>query len=242
LRLAGTAPYPMAKKASKRYQKAADLVKEGHAYPLSEAAELVKQFPAPKFDQTVTLSFNLGVDPRKTDQKVSGTCTLPHGSGQNVRVLVFARGDAAKAATEAGAEFVGFDDLIEKVKGGFTDFDAAIATPEAMAEVRKLGKILGPRGLMPNPRTGTVTDDTATAVDAFKAGKVPFKLDRNANVAVRIGKVSFDSNKLVENARTIIDAVLRAKPSGSKGNFVRNLTMAASMSPGVPIDGTEYVN
>jgi len=230
----------MSKKQSKRYQKAAALVKAQHKYPLSEATELVKQFPAPKFDQTVTLSFNLGVDPRKTDQKVSGTCTLPHGSGQNVRVLVFAQGDAATAATEAGADHVGYLELIEKVKGGFTDFDAAIATPEAMAEVRKLGKVLGPRGLMPNPRTGTVTDDTAAAVKAFQAGKVPFKLDRNANVAVRIGKVSFDGDKLVENARTIIDAVLRAKPSNAKGNFVRNLTMAASMSPGVPIDASEY--
>ena len=176
---------------SKRYRAAAEKVDTRKKYPLAEAISVLKQMPATKFDQTVTLSFRLGVDPKQSDQMVRGTCPLPHGSGKNVRVLVFAEGAAAQAARDAGAEFVGYKDMIEKCQQGFQDFDVAIATPACMAEVRKLGKVLGPRGLMPNPKTGTVTDDTAKAVKEVKAGRVEFKLDKNGNVAVPVGKFSF---------------------------------------------------
>lgn len=232
----------MAKHRSKRYKKAVALVTLGKSYPLPEAVALVKQFPGPKFDQSVTISFKMGVDPRKSDQMVRGTCPLPHGSGKKVRVAVFAQGAAAEAARAAGAEFVGYEDLIEKVKGGFLDFDSAIATPDAMAEVRKLGKVLGPRGLMPNPKTGTVSDDTAKAVLAVKAGQVDFKLDRNGNISVPVGKVSFDPEKLVENTRAVIESVVRAKPSTAKGNYLQGATLAATMSPGVPVENSELVH
>jgi len=230
----------MPKHRSKRYQKAAALVKAGQTYPLAEAVTLVKQFPAPKFDQSVTVSFHMGVDPRKSDQMVRGTCPLPHGSGKKVRVAVFAQGAAAEAARAAGAEFVGFEDLIEKVKGGFLDFDSAIATPEAMNEVRKLGKVLGPRGLMPNPKTGTVSDDTAKAVQAVKAGQVDFKLDKSGNISVPVGKVSFQPQQLVENTRAVIEAVIRAKPATAKGNYLQSATLAATMTPGVAVEPSEY--
>jgi len=170
----------MAKHRSKRYQKAVTLVETGKSYGLEEAVSTVKKFPAPKFDPTVTVSFHLGVDPRKSDQMVRGSVSLPHGTGKNVRVAVFAAGAAADAAKAAGAEFVGFEDLIKQVQGGFTDFDVAIATPEAMTEVRKIARVLGPRGLMPNPKTGTVTDDTAKAVNEVKAGRIDYKLDKTA--------------------------------------------------------------
>lgn len=226
----------MAHKRSKRYQKAVQLVEAGKSYTLADAAELLKKFPAPKFDQTVTLSFRMGVDPRKSDQMVRDTCALPHGSGQDVRVAVFATGEAAEAAKAAGAEFVGYEDLIKRVQEGFTDFDVAIATTAAMAEVRKIARVLGPRGLMPNPKTGTVTDDTAKAIKEVKAGRVDYKLDKNGNISVAIGKVSFDSVQLAENAAAIVDSVLRAKPPTAKGNYVQAVTMAATMSPGVEIE------
>ncbi len=209
------------------------------AYPLTEAVELLRKLPTPKFDQTVTISFRMGVDPRKSDQMVRGTCPLPHGSGKQVTVAVFATGAAADAAREAGAEHVGFEDLIEKVKGGFLDFDSAIATPEAMAEVRKLGRVLGPRGLMPNPKTGTVTDDTAAAIKAVKAGQVDFKLDRNGNISVTVGRAAFTPDQLVDNVRAVIDAVIRAKPAAAKGNYLRGATLAATMTPGIAIDSSE---
>lgn len=227
------------KKRSKRYKKAASLVTVGKTYPLPEAVALVKQFPAPKFDQSVTISFKMGVDPRKSDQMVRGTCALPHGSGKKVRVAVFAQGVAAEAARAAGAEIVGLEDLIEKVKGGFLDFDNAIATPDAMAEVRKLARILGPRGLMPNPKTGTVTDDTGKAVSAVMGGQVTFKLDRNGNISVPMGKVSFEPEKLVENARAVIEAVVRSKPATAKGNYLQTATLAATMTPGVGVEAGE---
>jgi large subunit ribosomal protein L1 len=172
---------------------------------------------------------------------VRGTCPLPHGSGKTVRVLVFATGAAAEAAKEAGAEFVGFEDLIKKVQGGFQDFDVAVATPAAMAEVRKLGKVLGPRGLMPNPKTGTVTDDTATAVKEVKAGRVEFKLDKNANIAVPVGKFSFDETSLLENGSAVIDAVVKARPATAKGAFVEAITLAATMSPGLGVDPSPFL-
>lgn len=231
----------MANKRSKRYRAAAEQVDGSRKYPLSEAIKTLKGLPAPKFDQTVTLSFKLGVDPKQSDQMVRGTCPLPHGSGKNVRVLVFATGAAAEAAREAGAEFVGYDDLLKKVTGGFSDFDVAIATPSAMAEVKKLGKVLGPRGLMPNPKTGTVTDDTAKAVKEVKAGRVEFKLDKNANIAVPVGKFSFDETALMENGSAVIDAVVKARPATAKGAFVENITLSATMSPGVTVDAAPFL-
>jgi large subunit ribosomal protein L1 len=228
------------KDRSKRYRACADLVDPQKTYPLPEAVDLLKKLPPTKFDQTVTLSFKLGVDPRQSDQMVRGTCPLPHGSGKTVRVLVFAQGQAAIAAQEAGAEYVGFEDLIKKCQAGFQDFDVAIATPAAMAEVRKLGKILGPRGLMPNPKTGTVSDDTAKAVREVKAGRVEFKLDKNGNVAVPMGKFSFQSEALVTNGLAVIDAVVKARPHAAKGKFVHSVTMSATMTPGLRIDASAY--
>src|SRR2546421_2379774 len=189
----------MQRNRSKRYRAAAQQLDRAKAYTLNEAVGVLKGMPPTKFDQTVTLSFRLGVDPKQSDQMVRGTCPLPHGSGKTVRVLVFAEGESAQAARDAGAEFVGFKDMIQKCQEGFQDFDVAVATPAAMAEVRKLGKVLGPRGLMPNPKTGTVTDDTAKAVREVKAGRVEFKLDKNGNVAVPVGRFSFEENALVEN-------------------------------------------
>ena len=226
---------------SKRYRAAAEKVDVKKSLPLAEAITALKSLPAPKFDQTVTLSFRLGVDPKQSDQMVRGTCPLPNGSGKNVRVLVFAEGNAAQAARDAGAEFVGFKDMIEKCVGGFQDFDVAVATPAAMAEVRKLGKVLGPRGLMPNPKTGTVTEDTAKAVREVKAGRVEFKLDKNGNVAVPVGKFSFAEKALVENGTAVIEAVVKARPSTAKGMFVENVTLSATMSPGLKVDASSFL-
>jgi len=229
------------KKRSKRYRSAVEKVDGKRKYLLAEAIKTLKTLPPVKFDQTVTLSFKLGVDPKQSDQMVRGTCPLPHGSGKNVRVLVFATGPAAEAAKEAGAEFVGYEELIKKVTGGFSDFDVAVATPAAMAEVKKLGKVLGPRGLMPNPKTGTVTDDTAKAVKEVKAGRVEFKLDKNANVAVPVGKFSFADDALLENGSAVIDAVVKARPATAKGSFVEAITIAATMSPGLSVDPAPFL-
>jgi large subunit ribosomal protein L1 len=230
----------MSKPRSKRYQKAAALIEAGKAYPLVDAIGTVKKFPAPKFNPTVTLSFRLGIDPRKSDQMVRGSVSLPHGSGRNVRVAVFAQGAAAEAAKAAGAEFVGYEDLIKRVQEGFVDFDAAIATADAMAEVRKIARVLGPRGLMPNPKTGTVTDDTAKAVREVKAGRIDYKLDKNGNISGSIGKASFEADALLENARAFVDSVVRAKPATAKGNYIEAVTLAASMCPGVPLEAAVY--
>src|SRR5712672_4167222 len=227
---------------SKRYRAAAQQVDRTKDYSLADSVATLKKFSPTKFDQTVTLSFRLGVDPKQSDQMVRGTCPLPHGSGKQVRVLVFAQGQAAETAKEAGAEYVGFEDLIKKCQEGFQDFDVAIATPGAMSEVRKLGKILGPRGLMPNPKTGTVTDDTAKAIREVKAGRVEFKLDKNGNVAVPVGKFSFEENALVENGNAVIDAVVRARPASAKGRYVEGMTISATMSPAVRVDPAPYLN
>ncbi|MES2505705.1 MAG: 50S ribosomal protein L1 [Verrucomicrobiota bacterium] len=226
---------------SKRYKKAAEMVPAGKTFSLEEAAELVRKLPGTKFNQTVTLSFHMGVDPKKGDQMVRGTCPLPHGSGKSVRVAVFATGAAADAAKAAGAEVVGYEDVIAQVKDGKMDFDVAIATPAAMNEVRKLGKQLGPRGLMPNPRTGTVTDDVGGAVKAVKAGRVDFKLDKNGNIAATIGKVAFEVTSLAENGSALIDAIVRAKPASARGKYVQSITLAATMSPALRIDVSKYV-
>src|ERR1700704_1354009 len=226
---------------SKRYRAAAEQVDRTKAYNLSEAVSTLKKFPATKFDQTVTVSFRLGVDPKQSDQMVRGTCPLPHGSGKLVRVLVFAEGAAAKAAKEAGAEYVGFKDMIQKCQEGFQDFDVAIATPEAMGEVRKLGKVLGPRGLMPNPKTGTVTEDTARAVKEVKAGRVEYKVDKAGNIHVPVGKVAFNAVQIEENARAVIDAVSKARPHSVKGTFIQSCTISATMSPPVRVDMKEFI-
>lgn len=232
----------MATNRSKRYRAATEQLDRRKNYNLNDAVATLKKFPPTKFDQTVTVSFRLGVDPKQSDQMVRGTCPLPHGSGKNVRVLVFAEGPAATAAKNAGAEHVGFADLIKKVQEGFQDFDVAVATPAAMAEVRKLGKVLGPRGLMPNPKTGTVTDDTAKAVGEVKAGRVEFKLDKNGNVAVPVGKFSFEEQKLVENGTAVIDAVVKARPATAKGRYLESMTLSATMSPGIPVDPSPYLS
>lgn len=226
---------------SKRYKKALELVDLKKAYPLKSAVEVISKFPKAKFNETVDLAFRLGVDPKQSDQMVRGTVPLPHGSGKNVRVLVFAKsGGPADAARAAGAEFVGFDELIKKCTEGWSDFDVAIATPDAMSEVRKLGKVLGPRGLMPNPKTGTVTEDTAKAVREVKAGRVEFKIDKAGNIHVPVGKISFPQNQIEENARAVIEAVSKSKPASVKGLFIQSCTLSATMSPPVRLDLREF--
>jgi large subunit ribosomal protein L1 len=226
---------------SKRFKQALTVVDATKSYPLSAAVGVLTKFPKAKFNETIDLAFRLGVDPKQSDQMIRGTVPLPHGSGKTVKVLVFAKdGPAATAAKAAGAEFVGFADMIEKCVSGWQDFDVAIATPEAMVEVRKLGKVLGPRGLMPNPKTGTVTDDTAKAVKEVKAGRVEFKVDKTGNVHVGVGKASFTPEQIGENARAVIEAVIKAKPSTVKGAFVRSCTISATMSPGVRVDLKEF--
>jgi len=225
---------------SKRYKKALEVVDTSKAYPLKDAVGVLAKFPKAKFNETVDLAFRLGVDPKQSDQMVRGTVPLPHGSGKVVRVLVFAKGAAADAAKAAGAEFVGFEDMIAKCVGGWSDFDVAVATPEAMVEVRKLGKVLGPRGLMPNPKTGTVTDDTAKAVKEVKAGRVEFKVDKAANIHVAVGKANFTPAQIEENARAVIDAVAKAKPGSLKGTYMQSCTISATMSPGVRVDIREF--
>lgn len=225
---------------SKRYKKALEQVDAAKAYALKEAVGVLAKFPKAKFNETVDLAFRLGVDPKQSDQMVRGTVPLPHGSGKVVRVLVFAKGAAADAAKAVGAEFVGFEDMIAKCNGGWADFDVAIATPEAMVEVRKLGKVLGPRGLMPNPKTGTVTDDTAKAVKEVKAGRVEFKVDKAANIHVAVGKANFTPVQIEENARAVIEAVAKAKPTSLKGAYMQSCTISATMSPGVRVDIREF--
>lgn len=225
---------------SKRYQKARALVDATKQYPLKSAVELLTKLPKAKFNETVDLAFRLGVDPRQSDQMVRGTVPLPHGSGKTVKVLVFAKNAAAAdAARAAGAEYVGYEDLVKKCSEGWADFDVAIATPESMAEVRKLGKVLGPRGLMPNPKTGTVTDDTAKAVKEVKAGRVEFKVDKAGNVHVPVGKLSFTAEQIAENARSVIDAVVKARPHSVKGHFIHSCTLSATMSPPILVDVRE---
>src|SRR3569833_169785 len=228
---------------SKRYRKGLELVDKKKTYPLKSAVEVLTKFPKAKFNESIDLAFKLGVDPKQSDQMVRGTVPLPHGSGKTVKVLVFTKpGVAADAARAAGAEFIGFEDMIKKCNEGWTDFDVAIATPEAMAEVRKLGKVLGPRGLMPNPKPGTVTADTAKAVKEVKAGRVEFKIDKAGNIHVPVGKASFAANQLEENARAVIDAVAKAKPNSIKGTYIHSCTLSATMSPAVSVDIREFAS
>jgi large subunit ribosomal protein L1 len=228
---------------SKRYKKALTQVDASKSYSLKAAVEILAKFPKAKFNETIDLAFRLGVDPKQSDQMVRGTVPLPHGSGKVVRVLVFAKaGAAADAAKAAGAEYVGYDDMIKKCQDGWADFDVAVATPEAMAEVRKLGKVLGPRGLMPNPKTGTVTDDTAKAVKEVKAGRVEFKIDKAGNIHVPVGKASFAPAQIEENARAVMDAVNKARPNSLRGEYIQTCTLSATMSPPVRIDLKEFAS
>ena len=221
---------------SKKQADAAKAFDSEKLYTPSEALELVQKLATAKFDETVELAVRLGVDPRKADQMVRGTVNLPNGTGKTARVVVFAVGDKAEAATAAGADAVGSDDLIERIQGGWLDFDAAIATPDQMAKVGRIARVLGPRGLMPNPKTGTVTPDVAKAVTDIKGGKINFRVDKQANLHIIIGKASFDEKKLVENYGAALDEILRAKPSSSKGRYLKKVTVSTTTGPGIPVD------
>jgi large subunit ribosomal protein L1 len=225
----------------KKYRAAAEKVEVGRKYTLDEGVAKVKEIAFAKFDETVELTMWLGVDPRKADQLVRGTVVLPHGLGKSKRVLVIAQGDKVREAEEAGADFVGGDDMVDRIKGGWLDFDAVIATPDMMRSVGQLGKVLGPRGLMPNPKTGTVTFDVANAVRETKAGKVEYRVDKTGVIHVGIGKVSFEPDKIKDNARMLLDAVVKAKPATAKGKYVKKVNLAATMGPGVLLDETAYI-
>jgi large subunit ribosomal protein L1 len=223
-------------KRSKSYTDAAAKINADDLYSPADAVELAKQTTVTKFDPTVEVNLRLGVDPRKQDQMVRGTVNLPHGTGKTARVLVFATGDRAAEATAAGADYVGSDDLIERIQGGFLDFDAVVATPDLMGKVGRLGRVLGPRGLMPNPKTGTVTPDVGRAVSDIKGGKIEFRTDRNGNLHFIIGKASFAKNDLLENYAAALDEVIRLKPAAAKGRYLKKVTFTTTMAPGIPVD------
>lgn len=223
-------------KRSKRMQEVDKLVDTNKAYKLEEAVDILKKCPAVKFDQSVNVALKVGIDTKKSDQQVRGTVSLPHGTGQKVTLVVIAKGEKAKEALDAGADYAGADDLLEKIKGGWTDFSALIATPDMMRELGKLGKVLGPRGLMPTPKAGTVTSDVAKAVKEVKAGKIEFKVDKTGNVNNAVGKLSFDKSQLVENLNVLLQAISRAKPASSKGAFFRGIYLSSTMGPGLKID------
>jgi large subunit ribosomal protein L1 len=226
----------------KRYRQARAAIDREKEYPPVEAIKMLKEFEGPKFDETVEAHFRLGLNVRHADEQLRGTLMLPHGTGKEARVAVFAEGEKAKEAEEAGADVVGSADLAKRVEEGFTDFDVAIATPDQMANVGKLGRVLGPRGLMPNPKTGTVTFDVAKAVRDAKAGKLEYRTDRGANVHVPIGKKSFGERQLVENYAALIEEIVRAKPSASKGRYIKQITLATTMGPGIHVDTTRVRN
>ena len=229
-------------KRSKNYRNAAQKIADGVLYSPLEAMRLAKETSTTKFDATVEVAFRLGVDPRKADQMVRGTVNLPHGTGKTARVLVFAVGPRAQEAIDAGADEVGGDELIEKVAGGYTDFDAAVATPDLMGKVGRLGRVLGPRGLMPNPKTGTVTMDVAKAVSDIKGGRIEFRVDKNGNLSFVVGKASFTPEQLVENYAAVQEEILRLKPSTSKGRYLLKGTVATTMGPGIPLDTSKTRN
>ena len=228
-------------KRSKRYQEYRQKVDRQRKYPIDEAIKLLKEGSHVKFDESVELAVRLGVNPKHADQMVRGTVALPHGTGKSVRVAVFAAGDKAAEAKEAGADLVGAEDLAEQVKNGVIDFDVAVATPDMMRILGPLGKILGPRGLMPNPKTGTVTMDVAKAVNELKAGRIEFRVDKQANVAVSVGKLSFEENKLIDNVYAFLGAVMRAKPSSTKGAYLLGASICSTMSPGLKLDHTQLL-
>ncbi len=227
---------------TKRLKATEALIDRTKTYSIEEAMEIVKKAPAAKFDESVDLSLRLGVDPKHADQMVRGAIVLPHGIGKTVRVAVFAKGDKEREAREAGADVVGAEDLVEKIQGGFMDFDSTIATPDLMGQVGRLGKVLGPRGLMPNPKMGTVTFDVARAVREVKAGKVEFRVDKAGNVHVQVGRKSFPQENLVANAMALLEAIVKAKPAASKGVYLRSLTLSTTMGPGIPVDAQRVAN
>ena len=228
-------------KDSKRYKAARDMV-EPKVYELGEAMELLKNLPHAKFDESVDIAMRLGVNPKHADQMVRGAVVLPHGIGKTVRVAVFAKGEKEREAREAGADVVGAEDLVEKIQGGWMEFDSTVATPDLMGQVGKLGKVLGPRGLMPNPKLGTVTFDIARAVREVKAGKVEFRVDKAGNVHVPLGKKSFAQEQLVANAMALLEAIVRAKPAASKGQYLRTVTVSPTMGPGIQVDVQRVAN
>jgi large subunit ribosomal protein L1 len=227
---------------TKREKAARGLYEEATPYSVEDAMAIVKKLPAVKFDESVDVSLRLGVDPKHADQMVRGAIVLPHGIGKSVRVAVFAKGDKEREAREAGADVVGAEDLVERVQSGWMDFDSAIATPDLMGQVGRLGKVLGPRGLMPNPKVGTVTFDVARAVRDVKAGKVEFRVDKAGNVHVPIGKRSFQHAQLVDNAMALLEAIVRAKPAASKGQYLRSITVSSTMGPGIHVDVQRVAN
>lgn len=222
-------------KQGKKYQEAVKLIDKNKVYEVSEGVELVKKAASAKFDETVEAAFRLGVDPKRADQQIRGAVVLPHGTGKVQRVLVFAKGDKAKDAEAAGADYVGDADMIAKIQGGWFEFDVIVATPDMMGEVGKLGRVLGPKGLMPNPKTGTVTFDVTKAVNEIKAGKIEYRVDKAGNIHAPIGKVSFDADKLAENLAALTEALNRAKPAAAKGVYMRNVTISSTMGPGVRV-------
>ena len=232
----------MATVVSKRYDAGMKKVEADRLYSVDEAVSLVKDMPPAKFDESVDLAFRLGVDPKHADQMVRGAVVMPHGIGKTVRVAVFAKGEKEREAREAGADVVGAEDLVERVQGGFMDFDTTVATPDLMGQVGRLGKVLGPRGLMPNPKLGTVTFDVARAVREAKAGKIEFRVDKAGNIHVPLGKRSFPPENLVANAIAMIDAIMRAKPAAAKGTYLRSLTLSTTMGPGVKLDAQKIGN
>jgi large subunit ribosomal protein L1 len=227
---------------AKRYRAAVELIDRTKAYTLEEATALLKRTPSARFDETVDLVFRLGVDPKHADQMVRGAVVLPHGAGKAVRVIVFAKGEKEREAKAAGADHVGAEDLVERIQGGWMEFDSAIATPDLMGQVGRLGRLLGPRGLMPNPKIGTVTFDVARAVREAKAGKVEFRVDKAGNVHVPVGKKSFSAEQLAANAMAVIEAVMRARPAAAKGQYLRSLTVSSTMGPGIPLDVQRIAN
>ena len=229
-------------KRSKAYREAAEKVDSNHLYTPLEAVKLAKETSSKNYDASIDVVMRLGVDPRKADQLVRGTVSLPNGTGKEVRVVVFAEGTNATAAEEAGADFVGTAELIEKIQGGWTDFDAAIATPDQMAKVGRVARVLGPRGLMPNPKTGTVTADVTKAVADVKGGKISFRVDKASNLHAILGKASFDAEKLAENYGALYDEILRLKPSSAKGQYVKKVTISTTSGPGIPVDASVQKN
>lgn len=223
-------------KHGKKYQEAIKLIDENKVYDPEEALDLVKKTASAKFDETVEIAVKLGVDPKHADQQVRGAVVLPHGTGKTKRVLVFAKGEKAKEAEAANADFVGAEDMVEKIQGGWTDFDVAVATPDMMGLVGRLGKILGPKGLMPNPKVGTVTLDVTRAINEIKAGKIEYRTDKAGNIHAPIGKVSFDAAKLLQNFSTLIDTLIKVKPSAAKGQYMRSITLSTTMGPGVKVN------
>lgn len=228
-------------KRGKKYKEAAKKLEDGKTYTLGDAVKLLRQMAHAKFDETVEASVRLGVDPKKADQMVRGTTVLPHGTGKKIKVLVLTKGEKAKEAEEAGADMVGAEDYIEKIQAGWADVDVIIATPDMMGQVGKLGKILGPKKLMPNPKSGTVTVDLAKAVKAVKAGKIEYRVDKTANIQVGLGKVSFTDDQLVENLKTFFGAIMKAKPSTAKGAYLKNATISSTMGPGIKLDPVEIL-